>query len=152
MQQNIENLKNAIACYETMYDVVYSKTVRKDLSTVSVCFENMEPFGTEDSYNHLPGLRDLGGYEMVGSGENAFPILWCAGGGDWELPLVFVLYLDKEGKVRGYIPSDGNAYNHEDKAAYGNNENDPLYSDNDPRYMFDVEKMRADIIKSLQQR
>ena len=42
MQQNIENLKNAIACYETMHDVVYSKTVRKDLSNVSVSFEKMK--------------------------------------------------------------------------------------------------------------
>lgn len=151
MQQNIEDLKNAIASFDGISDVVYSNIVRKDLSEVNVCFENVEYFGTEDSYNHLPGLKELDGYEMIGSGENSIPILWCAGGGDWELPLVFVLYLDKEGKVRGYIPSDGNAYNHEDKAAYGNNENDPLYNDGDPRYMFDVEKMRADIVKSLQQ-
>ena len=147
MQQNINSLKDAIASFGGISDVVYSKTVRKDLSEVSVCFENVERFGTEDSYNHLPGLKELGGYEMIGSKENAVPILWCAGGGDWELPLVFVLYLDKEGQVRGYIPSDGNAYNHEDKAAYGNNENDPCYKDS--QYVFDIEKMRVDVMQHI---
>ena len=109
--------------------------------------ENLEPFGYEDSYNHLPGLENLDGYEMVGEGDKAFPILWCAAGGDWELPLVFVIYIGDDGKLHGYVPEDGNAYNHEKKAAYGNNDGDPVYGDKeDTRYVFDVEKMKGDIL------
>ena len=125
--------------------------VREDLSKVNVDFENVEEFGTEDGYNHLSGLEDLGGYEMIGSGPSAFPVLWCAGGGDWELPLVFILYIGQKGELRAYIPENGNAYNHEEKCAYGSEPNswDDDYErmdPDDPRYVFDVAAMRADII------
>lgn len=124
--------------------------VRSDLSKINVDFENVEEFGTEDSYN-LPGLEDLDGYEMIGSGPSAFPVLWCACGGDWELPLVFILYIGQKGELRGYIPEDGNAYNHEEKCAYGSEssswDEDYEHVDmDDPRYVFDVAAMRADII------
>ena len=79
-----------------------------------VDFENVEPFGTEDSYTHLPGLEYMEGYEMIGEGDSAFPVLWCCGGGDWEYPLVFVLYIGQKGELRGYIPEDGNVYNHKE--------------------------------------
>lgn len=123
--------------------------VRSDLSKINVDFENVEEFGTEDSYN-LPGLEDIDGYEMIGSGPSAFPVLWCAGGGDWELPLVFVLYIGQKGELRGYIPEDGNAYNHKEKCAYGSEPNswDEDYErmdPDDPRYVFDVAAMLADI-------
>lgn len=42
MQRNIKSLKNAIAYYKTMHDVVYSKIVRKDLSNVNVSFKKMK--------------------------------------------------------------------------------------------------------------
>ena len=130
----------------------YSPTqgnVYKDLGKIEVDFENVEEFGTEDSYNHLPGLEDLDGYEMIGEGDKAFPILWCAGGGDWELPLVFVLYIGQKGELRGYIPEDGNCYNKEKKAAYGNNDGDPGFDSDDPRYVFDVAKMRAAVANRI---
>ena len=130
----------------------YSPTQRnvyKDLGKIEVDFENVEEFGTEDSYNHLPGLEDLDGYEMIGEGDKAFPILWCAGGGDWELPLVFVLYIGQKGELRGYIPEDGNCYNKEKKAAYGNNDGDPEFDSDDSRYVFDVAKMRAAVANRI---
>lgn len=132
-------------------DTTAQAKVRADLSKINVDFENVEEFGTEDSYNHLPGLENLDGYEMIGSGPSAFPVLWCAGGGDWELPLVFILYIGQKGELRGYIPEDGNAYNHKEKCAYGSEPNswDEDYErmdPDDPRYVFDVAAMRADII------
>ena len=145
----IEDLEAKIEDAGGLYEAIYSGKVFDDLSKINVDFENVEPFGTEDSYDHLPGLEAMEGYEMIGEGDSAFPILWCAGGGDWELPLVFVLYIDQKGELRGYIPEDGNAYNHEDKAAYGNNEGDPSYGDDDPRYVFDETKMRADVANRI---
>jgi hypothetical protein len=87
---------------------------------------------------------------MLGEGESAFPVLWVAAGGDWELPLVFVLFIGEDGEIHAHVPEDGNAYNHEKKAAYGNNEGDPVYGDKeDTRYVFDVEKMKKDIVSAI---
>ena len=161
--QTIDDLKALVAkACDPDYDVpcIYgilngsnsnATVARADLSKINVDFENVEEFGTEDSYNHLPGLENLDGYEMIGSGSSAFPVLWCAGGGDWELPLVFILYIGQKGELRGYIPEDGNAYNHKEKCAYGSESNscdedyEPVDPD-DPRYVFDVAAMRADVI------
>lgn len=121
--------------------------VRADLSKINVDFENAEEFGTEDSYSHLPGLENLDGYEMIGSGPSAFPVLWCAGGGDWEFPLVFILYIGQKGELRAYIPENGNVYNKKEKAAYGNNDDDPSWDDDpdNPLLQFDEDKLRADV-------
>ena len=120
--------------------------VLRDLSKIEVSFENAESFDSEEAYRHLPGLEYLEGYEMLGSGDSSFPVLWCAGGGDWEYPIVFVLYMGQKGELRAYIPKDGNAYNHKEKSAYGNNDDDPGFDDEDnPDLEFDVDKMRADV-------
>ena len=148
--QTIDDLASKIEAAGGVHTVVYKSRVFTDLAEVNVDFENLESFDSEDAYNHLPGLENLDGYEMVGEGDSAFPVLWCAAGGDWELPLVFVIYIGQNGELRGYIPEDGNCYNKEDKAAYGNNEGDPVYGDkNDTRYVFDVEKMRADVANRI---
>ena len=146
--QTIEDLKDKIEGFGGIREVIYSNgKVIDDLSKIYVDFENVEPFGTEDSYDHLSGLECMEGYEMVGDGESAFPILWCCGGGDWEFPLVFVLYIGQKGELRGYIPKDGNVYNHKEKAAYGNNDGDPSWYDDpdDPLFQFDADKLRADV-------
>lgn len=51
------------------------------------------------------------------------PYLWIRAGGDWETPLVCIIYFDGK-KLRGYVPKDGNTYNHANKAAFGNNDSD----------------------------
>ena len=147
--QTIEDLSSKIEDAGGIHGVVYRGQVLKDLSMVNVDFENMESFDDEDAYTHLPGLESMDGYEMIGEGDSAFPVLWCAGGGDWELPLVFIVYIDENGKLRGYIPSDGNAYNHEKNSAYGNNDGDPAYGEDDPRYVFDKAKLRSDVANRI---
>ena len=143
----IEDLKNAIDKHDGIHSALYENPADDDISVVNFDTENMERFGTEYSYNHLPGLENLDGYEMLGEGDSAFPVLWVAAGGDWELPLVFVLYIGEDGKLHACVPEDGNAYNHEKKSAYGNNEGDPVYGDkDDTRYVFDVAKMKKDIL------
>ena len=148
----IECLTNLIDKHYDLSDIVYSSEVEDDLSSsVRFDMENLERFGTEYSYNHLPGLENLEGYEMLGGcdSEYEFPVLWVAAGGDWELPLVFIIYIGEDDKLHAYVPYDGNAYNHDKGAAYGNNDGDPVWGNNDPRYVFNVGKMRADIVKKL---
>ena len=149
--QTIEDLSSKIEDAGGVYEIVYSSggQVCKDLAKINVDFENVESFDSEDAYTHLPGLEAMEGYEMIGEGDSAFPVLWCAGGGDWELPLVFIVYIDEDGKLRGYIPSDGNAYNHEKNAAYGNNDGDPEYGEGDPRYVFDKAKLKSDVANRI---
>jgi hypothetical protein len=43
-------------------------------------------------------------------------LLYMAGG-DWEIPVFFIAYLDPNNKVRGYIPKDGNTWNLKTKQA-----------------------------------
>ena len=145
--QTIEDLSSKIEDAGGIHSAVYRGQVLKDLSMVNVNFENMESFDSYDAYTHLPGLESMDGYEMIGEGDSAFPVLWCAGGGDWELPLVFIVYIDDDGKLRGYIPSDGNAYNHEKNAAYGNNDGDIEYGD--PSYVFDKAKLKSDVANRI---
>lgn len=42
-------------------------------------------------------------------------------GGDWESPIGAALYFDGKA-LRGYVPKDGNYYNHKTKSAFGNGE------------------------------
>lgn len=51
------------------------------------------------------------------------PYLQIRTGGDWETPLVAILYFDGR-KLRGYVPKDGNTYNRRAKAAFGNSDDD----------------------------
>ena len=51
------------------------------------------------------------------------PYLLIRAGGDWEAPLQCIVYFDGR-KLRGYVPKDGNSYNHRAKASFGNNDDD----------------------------
>lgn len=44
-------------------------------------------------------------------------------GGDWECPVGAALYYDGRA-LRGYVPKDGNYYNHKTKSAFGNEDED----------------------------
>ena len=119
------------------------KTIRDDLSKIEVDTENVDYIGEYE----MPGTESLEHFEMIGAGETAFPVAWCACGGDWENPLVFVLYIGQKGELRAYIPKDGNVYNKKEKAAYGNNDDDPSWDDDpgNPLLQFDADKLRADV-------
>lgn len=120
--------------------------VPSDMAKINVDTENVDYVGEYD----MPGTESLERFEMIGEGSGAFPVAWCACGGDWELPLVFVLYAGQKGELRAYIPKDGNAYNHKEKCAYGSESNswdedyEPVES-GDPRYVFDAGRLRADV-------
>lgn len=60
---------------------------------------------------------------MVGPQEldNGFAYIGVFAGGDWESPLYMIVYHDGK-EFRGYVPTDGNCFNHKDKAAFGSDE------------------------------
>jgi len=78
--------------------------VQKDWSKIDFSTENMDVTAEKST----PG---------------GVPYLQIRAGGDWETPLICIIYFDGK-KLRGYVPKDGNSYNHKAKAAFGNNDDD----------------------------
>ena len=96
----------------------------KDVHKINFDFENCgetDEFYDEDIANH----RQL---------KDGTAIIWGYAGGDWELPVQFVLYLDPKNKVRAYVPSDGNVYCHKCKCAIGTCECDDQPEEFDDDY------------------
>lgn len=93
-------------------------------------------FSTENVINkHFTGLTTL---------NNELATLICCAGGDWQIPVVFIIYWDGNG-FRGYTPTKGNLFNVKTKTAYGNNEDpddigdydwDEIYRDIENRISF----------------
>jgi hypothetical protein len=91
-----------------------SQKIRKDLSKVRFDFENVTCFGDKQGFSTYPvGHREI---------APGFHIYFVNAGGDWEWPICFIFYLGSKGKLRAYIPEDGNAWNKEEKCVYGSDE------------------------------
>lgn len=93
--------------YNVRFEPGFQAVFRKDLSKVGFDLENI---GT--------ARWGTGPFVMV----NGVPMLFAWAGGDWEWPVHFVLYVDPQHQVRGYVPQDGNRYNRATKQAYGNDD------------------------------
>jgi len=77
-------------------------------------------FDTENvqANNEWDDLPNVYGFHTLG---NRFTFVGVGAGGDWEVPITFIVYWDGK-KLRGYIPTEGNPWNTDTKEAYGNNE------------------------------
>lgn len=102
----IEELKDRVKkCFS---ELVYpNRIVDKLYKDLKVNFDT-ENFGMDDDV--------ITGYHTLPSGLT-FLGLWA--GGDWELPVTFIVYWDGK-KLRGYVPDEGNLWNKKTKEAYGN--------------------------------
>ena len=107
--QFLEDKIDQTGCY-----VSYGLTsqVNKDISKVEFDFENYEDTNGS-GYN---GCETITGFNVA---PNGLPFLGISAGGDWEIPVFFIVYWDGK-KLRGYIPTDGNMWNTDTKTAYGN--------------------------------
>jgi len=121
-------------------NALYSKVVRKDLSKIEFDFENITV--KTDEFD-MRGF--VAGFDTV----HDFAILWVGAGGDWEQPLAFCLYLDNKNKLRGYIPTNGNFFDVEHKAAWGNYDDKYDNIDNDP-IRFNMNLMWNDVADRIQ--
>lgn len=86
----------------------------KDIQKVQFDWENW----TAKENEGFNGAENLTGFHIL---PNGLSYLGVVSGGDWELPIFFVLYFDGK-KIRGYIPESWNPWNHKTKQAYGNDE------------------------------
>ena len=90
-----------------VYECMDLPQVKKDLEKVDFDFEN------EDCNN---GCNYIKGFRVA---PNGLPYWGDDAGGDWEVPVFFIIYWDGK-KLRGYIPTEGNTWNTDTKTAYGN--------------------------------
>ena len=93
--------------------------ISKDISKVMFDFENCTGYENDEGY--LTGY--LTGYHELVPGFHTF---WVSAGGDWEIPINFLLYWG-DNRLRAYIPKDGNIWNKKYKCAYGSEGDSPHF-------------------------
>ena len=120
--------------------------VMKDISKVEFDFENYCIGNASPSFERYPSDNSgFAGYEAgFRTLESGIPVLLVNAGGDWEFPVCFALYWDGSG-VRGYFPTNGNAFNKKTKMAYGNDWNEEEGEDGDYEKEIDMTAILADI-------
>lgn len=100
-------------------DIELPKIITKDLSKVIFDFENCTTYEDEHGFlkNYLSGYYEL---------SPDFHTFWVSAGGDWEIPINFILYWG-DNRLRAYIPKDGNVWNKKYKTAYGSEGDSKLF-------------------------
>lgn len=98
---------------------------------------DLENYGHEQDYpEDLCGLHTL---------SNGLTFWGMYGGGDWEAAVFFIVYWD--GRLRGYVPKDGNCWNTITKEAYGNDEEED-YKDGKKRWPDDFVDIEPEDVDS----
>jgi len=124
--------------------------VTDDLSKIVVDSENVDISGDfnyhrdekDPDYSEKDNNIDLLGYQVI----NGISFIGGAMGGDWEEPVYFIIYWDGK-NLRGYIPTKGNTFNIECKAAFGSLEESDKYESLCEKYGTDYEGDLIDRIK-----
>lgn len=90
--------------------------MEKDLEKIEFDMENSTSVPNEfvDDGGLLVGFHTL---------DNGLSFLGCLAGGDWELPVFFIIYHNGK-SLRAYIPTCGNLINRDAKSAFGNYDDD----------------------------
>ena len=141
-------------------DMVFeNKKLEKDLSKIMFSIENT---ATENGERGFTNDYEMVGFQSIGD----FLFLGVVAGVDSEIPLYFIVYIDPNGSLRGYIPEEGNTFNPVSRCAFGGEdmEADEDYAINViglpsadefwinwERYIkFDWDKIRADIASRIE--
>lgn len=105
-----EGLEKMVEMSRFFYDIP-AKDFDISFDFENVCCTKGSHFDNIDSKKQsLLGLQSLGNFQYLG----------CAAGGDWEIAVFFAAYFNKEGKLRAYVPKEGNIFKKEGMIAYGN--------------------------------
>lgn len=97
--------------------------LKSDLEKINFDCEN---FSIDPDDDFGCSKNGLVGYHTF---NNGFTFVGCLAGGDWEMPIFFIIYYDGK-DLRGYIPESGNTFNPFYRTAYGSEEEakDPVAS------------------------
>lgn len=139
----IEDFKAEVAkAYEKYWkNREFNSHVTKDLSKIDFDMENMTMADDKQGFNEYPcGTEEL---------APGFPVHFVNAGGDWEFPICFVLYWAGK-RLRGYIPTDGNAFNRQEKCAYGSEADSDGDEDMDEiQKTVDADAIRKDVLNRI---
>lgn len=105
----VEELRKEVSEFTPYEDEGKYSLICKDISKVSFDYENY-------GLTNFPWDQDNENYEGFYTVRDLTFALYMAGG-DWEIPVFFIAYLDPNNRVRGYIPKDGNTWNLKSKCA-----------------------------------
>lgn len=96
-------------------------------------------------FGHNEVNMGFGDFEMPGfefgfdelNKEEGLVVFWVgARGYESEIPVAFCIYMDSHGKLRAYIPTNGNCWNPVSKSSYD--------VDDIPNYSYNMEELRKD--------
>lgn len=117
----------------------FTAKVHRDLEKIEFDFENC--YSDESEVEHCePDEAKFIGIKTL---PNGMTYLGFFAGGDWEVPIRFIVYYDGKG-FRGYVPTEGNPWNLATKTAYGS-EPDGVHIDDSLQRKFDYAAVIADI-------
>jgi hypothetical protein len=109
---------NAIMSY---HDDKGVEKIKSDLNDkVNFDWENFYPFPNDPEDMNDPDREVMG----IWTTESGITLLGCMAGGDWELPVYFVIYPETTTTLRAFIPKEGNTWNVKTKTAYGSEPDD----------------------------
>lgn len=109
--------------------------IEDDLSVIEFDTENiMLKFGA-------PGFQGINTIDD-------FTFAAVMAGGDWEHPIVFILYI-ASGELRGFIPDEGNVYNRKTQKAFGNGKDEDDILEDLIGASWDVAALRHGISKAF---
>jgi len=99
--QTIEDLKRMIEDNGGLKEIVYNSKLKvyKDLLKIDMDF---------DVIDFIPESAIGEQFQMVSGVGGDYPIAWCYANAEDEQPIMFVLYIGQDGKLRAYIPDSGN--------------------------------------------
>ena len=99
--QTIEDLKRMIEDNGGIKEIVYNVKLKvyKDLLKIDMGV---------DVVDFIPESAIGNPFQMVNGDGGDYPIVWCYANAEGEQPIMFVIYIGQEGKLRAYIPDSGN--------------------------------------------
>lgn len=108
------DLKQMIEDNGGLGEIVYNDKLKvyKDLLKLDMGFDHigyLADIDVEWSYDGAGfDVAKSPHFETIKKDGKTYPIAWCYANAEGEQPVGFVVYVGQEGKLRAYIPDDGN--------------------------------------------
>ena len=136
------DIKSMIEGEGGLSEIIYNDKlkVHKDLLKVDM---GMDKIGFLSEVNDRWGkMKDVPNFETIEKDGATYPIAWCYAKGDGEQSVAFVTYIGHEGKLRAFIPNDGNNILGEHRRT---KEAWTMHGDDKDGCLFDYESMRDSV-------
>ena len=148
------DLKQMIEDNGGLGEIVYNDKLKvyTDLLKLDMGFDNLGFLS--DSPTHWTWRKDeyakgTPKFETITKDNKSYPVAWCYGNADGEQPVCFVVYIGQEGKLRAYIPIEGNNIMNKHSRDKETWSSDGLRSKNYEYGVFDYAELKESVIKRI---